>query len=237
MNIKLAPFCLRFELAHVQPRILPMQVLGKQATSTAFKAKATLRMMALESDVDVCRRRVCSLLSDMGVESGLWCLPNIVDGRSSERCFPFSMPLGDIDHMLHHVMLAGEEAFAMGCDLWTSFNNHVKAIGKFFAKNDHCERYVQKCVVENPNIPPEFKRTIASMFDCVCPSYCPTRWRFSFEIMHWISKRERLIQYLEPFHADDISSAEGDAIKQLQGSKLDRSKFWAMFWSFYVPWP
>lgn len=217
----------------VQPRLLPMQVLGKQATSTTFKAKATLRMLALESSVDITRLRVFSILSDMGVESGLWCLPNIVDGSTSEKCFPRSMPLGDIDHMVHHVMLDAEEAYSTSCNLWPSFNHQIKALGKFFSKKDHCERYVQKCVIENQRIPPEFKRTIARMFDCVCPSYCPTRWHLAYEIMHWVSKREALIQYLEPLFGDDLSSTEAAAIQQLHGSQLDRRTFWAMFWSYY----
>lgn len=236
-KVRCLPLCAgscRFEHVDIQQRLMPMQVLGKQATTTTFKAKAALRMLALESEVDDARLRVRSLLSDMGVESGLWSLPNIVGGFSSERCFPFSMPLGDIDHMVHHVMLDGEEGFALDCDLWASFNNQIKAISKFFSKKDHCERYVQKCVHESQRIPNEFKRSIASLFDCVCPTYCPTRWHFGFEVMHWVSKREALIQYLEPLSGDDISHAEADSIKQLHNSKLDRCKFWAMFWSFYA---
>ena len=226
----------RFQNVVIQARMMPMQVLGKQATSTSFKARAALRMLALESNVDTSRLRVRSLLSDMGVESGLWCLPDIVGGSSTERCFPFSMPLGDIDHLLHHVMLAGEEGFSNGCDFWDGFNNQIKTIAKFFSKKDHCERYVQKCVFESQRIPNEFKQTIANLFDTVCPTYCPTRWHFGFEVLHWVSKREAMIQYIEPLSGEDISSAEADSIKQLHESQLDRAKFWAMFWAFYDSW-
>ena len=91
-KVRCLPLCAgscRFEHVDIQQRLMPMQVLGKQATTTTFKAKAALRMLALESEVDDARLRVRSLLSDMGVESGLWSLPNIVGGFSSERCSPF----------------------------------------------------------------------------------------------------------------------------------------------------
>lgn len=63
-------------MVDIKCRLCPFQILGKRATSVAFKSKATLRMLALEtSSVDIAREAVRSLLTDMGVESTLWTLP------------------------------------------------------------------------------------------------------------------------------------------------------------------
>ena len=97
-----------------------------------FKAKATLRMLALEtSSVEIAREAVRSLLTDMGVESSLWILPSF-DGAG--KCFPNCLPLGDLDHMLHHVMMDGENSFAADNELWTVFDKQVNGLAKFSAK-------------------------------------------------------------------------------------------------------
>lgn len=200
----------------------------------AFKSKATLRMLALEApSVNVARTAVRSLLTDMGVESALWTLPSFTDeGKTFPRC----MPLGDLDHMMHHVMSDGEAAFASNNDMWTVFERQINGLAKFFSKKDACERFVQKFINENPKIPAYSKKALGSMFDRTCPTYCKTRWHFAFEVLHWLSSREQLLQYLEPGAVsaiDDISSSEVDALKELyQGDA--QQKFWSLFWAFYI---
>ena len=155
-----------------------------------FKAKATLRMLALEtSSVEIAREAVRSLLTDMGVESSLWTLPSF-DGAG--KCFPNCLPLGDLDHMLHHVMMDGENSFAADNELWTVFDKQVNGLAKFFSKKDACERFVQKNIMENPQVPGYSKKGLSSMFDRTCPTYCKNRWHFAFEVLHWISSRDSL---------------------------------------------
>lgn len=191
-------------------------------------------MLALEApSVDVARTAVRSLLTDMGVESSLWALPSFTDdGKTFPRC----MPLGDLDHMMHHVMSEGETAFASNNDMWTVFDRQINGLAKFFSKKDACERFVQKYINENSKIPSYSKKTLAAMFDRTCPTYCKNRWHFAFEVLHWISSREQLLQYLEPGSVsaiDDISSSEVEALKDLTSGDA-RHKFWALFWAFYL---
>ena len=120
--------------------------MGKQATNTAYKARSALRMLSLEADdVQTARFAVRSLLSDMGVESGLWSLPDLdASGGLEERgrCFPFSIPLADFDHLLHHVMEEVEGGFSTAAkELWDSFDAQLSALSKVFSKRDHIESW------------------------------------------------------------------------------------------------
>ena len=56
----------------ISTRLMPIQVLGRRATNTAFKYRALLRMLHLETgDIDLAKSRTRSFLNDMGVESKL----------------------------------------------------------------------------------------------------------------------------------------------------------------------
>lgn len=151
------------------------------------------------------------------------------------KLFPNCMPLGDLDHMMHHVMGDGETAFAANNDLWTVFDKQINGLAKIFSKKDCCERFVQKCIIENAEIPGYAKRGLSSMFEKTCPTYCKNRWHFAFEVFHWISSRGSLLEYLGPESVnvgDDITAAEVDALKQLSSNE-HRHRFWAIFWTFY----
>ena len=232
---------MRFQSIDIHCRLLPLQILGKQASNTAFKAKSCLRMMSLESNTELARARVRSLLSDFGTESNLWTIPDIsapqTDKDEEQRgslCFPRSMPLADIDHLMHKVMLQGEEFMSQDNPLWPDFEHQIHALAKFFSKKDHVEQYVQRHIYQNIRIPDHAKKSLARMFDTTCPTFCVTRWHFGFEVMHWVSKREALIKYLEPLSAEDLSNDERSAIKSLGSDRVGRVKFWAIFWCFYA---
>lgn len=183
-------------------RLCPMQILGKQAGNTAYKTKACLRMLSLEADLDVARHAIRSLLSDMGTESGMWTVPLLsehIDSSDSDLplLFPFSLPLADFDHMLHHTMLECEDGFMANNPHWTNFDSSLHAISKYFSKRDCCDRYVEKQINKNQSIPQGVKKGLASMFSATCPTYCKTRWHFAYDVCHWISRRQQLIEYLE----------------------------------------
>lgn len=117
-------------------RVLPIQVLGRKATSTAHKYRALLRMLHLETgSVDLAKSRTCSFLNDMGVESKLAILPDLDGDRElTRRAFPNTLPLHDLDHALHHVM---EELR----DCWDSamfdlFEKQLNTLAKYFSKAD-----------------------------------------------------------------------------------------------------
>ena len=236
----------RFEHIKITTRLCPLQVLGKQSTSTAFKARSALRMMSLEAeDINYARGRVCSLLSDMGTEAQLWLLPDITpaegpnQGRNG-RCFPSSMPLHDFDHLLHHVMLACEEGFAVQNILWSAFEQQISAIAKVFSKQDFSERYVQKAIWENGRVPRHVKKSLAAMFSSKCPTYVKTRWHYSFDVLHWVSQRQQLIEFLEAGSVSvsetretDVTASEASAFGQLSRPE-ERLRFWAVFWTHYL---
>ena len=131
-------------------------------------------MLGLEADIRDARFAIRSLLSDLGVESALWRLPNIAQPQpdavgdvaggvaqvaADERCFPDSMPLGDFDHLLHLAMTEADEAFlAMGKESWSKFDKQISALSKFFSKRDLVEVYIQRHVNENPRVPGHAKR-------------------------------------------------------------------------------
>ena len=79
------------------------------------------------------------------------------------------------------------------------------------------------------------------MFASTCPTYCKSRWHYAYEVMSWLTKREALIQWLEPEAAqtgssggEDLSKAEGDGLKKLATDSTERAVFWAMFWAVYL---
>jgi uncharacterized protein (TIGR03382 family) len=45
-----------FNCIEISTRLCPLQILGKQATSTAFKARSCLRILSLECDVGLARK-------------------------------------------------------------------------------------------------------------------------------------------------------------------------------------
>ena len=205
-------------------------------------------MLSLEANVAVATRAVRSLLTDFGVESGLWLLPDISGGLNSnpdsvERLFPHSMPLSDSDHLLHHVMTELEIGFsAVEKDVWATFDCQLSGLAKVFSKRDHCELYVKANILDNDRIPQESKKSLCNMFLSTCPSYCKSRWHYAFDVMHWLGKREALIQWLEPEAAavgagggaeDGLSKTEGEGLRKLACDPEERAIFWAVFWSSY----
>ena len=242
---------LRFASVKLSTRLLPMQVLGKQATSTAYMAKACLRMLSLEAqDISFARRAVRSLLSDMGVESGLWCLPSIPacynapEDVQDDKCFPGALPLADADHLLHHCMSELELGFAaVDKELWADFDAQLGALAKVFSKRDHIEKYIASNIHGNSQIPAQSKRALSTMFSSTCPTYNKSRWHFAFDVLHWLSKRQALIDWLEPMKPqrqgagehdqDDLSKAEGEGLRRLASDPVARAKFWAIFWATY----
>ncbi|CAE7562479.1 PREP1 [Symbiodinium sp. KB8] len=174
-----------FDSIRLQTRLMPLQVLGKQATSTAYKAKSCLRMLALEADdVEFARCSVRSLLSDMGVESGLWQLPTLTrdpaeDFATQTRCFEHAAPLADGDHMLHHCMTELELGFsAIDKEMWACFDSQLNGLAKVFSKRDHLERYLKTNILNNDKIPAQAKQGLTSMFRSTCPTYNKSRWHF-----------------------------------------------------------
>ena len=154
----------RFADVKLHIRLLPLQIVGKQAASTAYKARSTLRMLSLEAeDVNMARRCVRSLLSDMGVESGMWTLPDLGGDAVGQpggpgRCFPHAAPLADADHMLHHTMGEIQNGFSAdenSKDLWERFDAQLGGLAKVFSKRDHIELYVKRNILENRKIPQE----------------------------------------------------------------------------------
>ena len=110
-----------------------------------------------------------------------------------ERCFAHSMPLGDLDHSLHLAMKECEQGFedAAG-EAWTLFDHQVAALSKFFSKRDCVELYTAQHIHNNPRIPNSAKKSLAAVFDCMCPTFMKHRWHFAFDVLHWISRRQGL---------------------------------------------
>ena len=228
---------LDFDSVSLVTRLCPLQILGRQATSISFKAHSCLRMLALEADPETAREAVRSFLSDMGVESGLWRLPDLETGAGLS--FSRSMPLADMDHQLHHTMLDGEEGFRMNNELFVQMDQQLNALSKAFSKADVIERYIDVNINKNKRIPEELKGGLRSMFSRACPTYVKTRWHYSFDVMHWVGRRQQMIDFLEPAavtggkeRSDGLTEAEEKAFRHLADSK-ERDRFWACFWCYY----
>eukprot|EP00439_Symbiodinium_sp_Y106_P038759 s4665_g4.t1 len=163
-------------------------------------------MLALEADdVEFARCSVRSLLSDMGVESGLWQLPTLThdpaeDFASQTRCFENAAPLADGDHMLHHCMTELELGFsAIDKEMWACFDSQLNGLAKVFSKRDHLERYLKTNILNNDKIPAQAKQGLTSMFRSTCPTYNKSRWHFM----------------------------------RLAVDPMERAKFWALFFATY----
>ena len=180
----------RFASVKVECRLLPLQILGKQAANTAYKAKACERVLELESQDGVAQIRIRSLMSDMGTESGLWSLPNFED--PTKKYFPFVLPLADMDHGLHHCM--EETEFAYTPERWSIYFKQLNGLAKLFARRETVDRFVKFQILENTRIPLTAKQSLASMFSTTCPSLCPHRWMYEFEVLHWLCGREKIVQ-------------------------------------------
>lgn len=89
-------------------RLLPGQVLGARSTGLAQKTKKLLHMLSLESErLTGTLSRCCSILSDWGVESGIWRAPaQLLDewkhNANYDTLFGLALFIPDADHALHH---------------------------------------------------------------------------------------------------------------------------------------
>ncbi len=91
-------------------RLLPGQTLGARSSGLAHKTRKLVHMLALESErLNVTLTRCCSILSDWGVEAGIWRVPADIVADLQRECnydtlFGLSLFLPDGDHSLHHVL-------------------------------------------------------------------------------------------------------------------------------------
>ena len=76
--------------------------------------------------------------------------------------------------------------------LWKSFDQQLNALSKFFSKRDCADLYVEKHIMKNDGIPPAAKKSLAAMFDSLCPTFIKTRWHYAFDVLHWLSRRVAL---------------------------------------------
>ena len=134
---------MRFAKVSIEARMMPLQVLGKLASDTAFKTRACERMIALESNDGVVQLRLRSLMTDMGTEASLWLVPNF--NQPHEKLFPFILPIADLDHGLHHCML--ETMLGYDEALWCTYEKQVSALAKLFF-TEGCGQPI--CEVPNP---------------------------------------------------------------------------------------
>ena len=217
-------------------RILPVQVLGRKATSTAFKFRALLRSIHLETgNVNLSQARTFSFLNDMGVESKLALLPDI-DSGESRRAFPNTLPLHDVDHALHHVMEELRECWnPLMFDL---FEKQLNTLAKYFSKADNCERFRKHFVYDNPKVEGDArKRSIAKMFETCCPTFIKHRWQYRYEVLTWVTGRSAFLMWLDPTSIssrDDgnpeyvFSDAEIKCLELLFNDVRVSSCFWAL---------
>ena len=184
-------------------RVLPVQVLGRKATSTAFKYRALMRSVHLETgNANLAKLRTCSFLNDMGVESRLSLLPDLDDDNREEvplrRAFPNTLPLHDIDHALHHTMEEMKECWEH--DLFDLFDRQLNTLAKYFSKSDNLERFRKHFIYDNDKIEGrDRKQSIAKMFETSCPTFIKHRWEYRYEVVTWMSRRSQfLIWLLDP---------------------------------------
>lgn len=186
-------------------------------------------MLRLESDEGVAQAQLRSLMSDMGVESGLWSLPDY--SEPSRKYFPFIMPVADLDHGLHHCM--AETSFAYDSNVWALYFKQLNGLAKLFSRRETVDRFVKFQIWDNDRIPKEAKSSLAVIFKTTCPTLCPHRWMLEFEILNWLSEREGMLKFLEPDIVkanETISQDEGNALKQLIDDPKAAAHFWAMAW-------
>ena len=217
-------------------RLLPLQILGKQASNTAYKAKACERMLQLESDNNVAQMRLRSLMSDMGTESGLWTVPDLSD--PSKRYFPYILPIADCDHGMHHCLQETEAAYDP--QVWSKYNKQLNGLSKLFGRRETVDRFVHFQIWKNDSIPAVAKKSLEAMFKITCPSLCQHRWLYAFEVLHWLCQREQFFKYLDEAtvrtdrsrdHEDNLSHEEGAALKKIISDPAEAALFWAMAWA------
>lgn len=230
---------LRFTSVTITIRLLPLQVLGKQATNTAYKAKACERMLQLESDNNIAQMRLRSLMSDMGTESGLWSLPDLKD--PSKRYFPYILPVADCDHGMHHCMQETEGGYEHST--WSKYIKQLNGFSKLFGRRETVDRFVHFQIFRNSSIPAFVKKSFEAMFKYVCPSLCQHRWMYAFEVLRWLCQRETFFKYLDSTlithdRASDgdggLSAEEGAALKQIISDPAESALFWGIAWAEYV---
>ena len=216
----------------IEIRLLPLQVLGKQATNTAYKTKSCCRMLDLESRDGILQDRLRSITTDFGVESGLWLVPNFE--RPEEKVFPHVLPIADLDHGIHHCM--NETALAYDGESWVMYQRQLAAISKLFGKRETVDRFVKFHIWDNHQIPQAARSSLAKMFDVTCPSLCEHRWHYNFEVLRWICKRQAFFQYLEPRilqQNNENTNINKDEMAALGTMLVDRKShdlFWAIAW-------
>lgn len=90
-------------------RLLPGQTIGARSSGVAQKTKKLLHMLSLESErLTGTLSRCCSILSDWGVESGIWKVPadivaELKQQQNYDTLFGLALFIPDADHALHHV--------------------------------------------------------------------------------------------------------------------------------------
>ncbi|CAE7311851.1 unnamed protein product [Symbiodinium sp. CCMP2456] len=222
-------------------RIMPLQVLGRRATNTAYKYRALLRALRLEvGSEDLIKARTFSMLHDMGVESKLAMVPGF-SSDCDDRWFNKALPLHDLDHGLHNVMLELSECWEV--DFYSAWERQLNTMAKHFSKADNNERFVKQCIWDNPKIEGYArKKAIAGMFKSTCPTLVPHRWQYMHDVLLWVTDRRKFLMYLDPHvvssrensegrsgQSDDvISDMEAAAFKLLYTDKLVSATFWAM---------
>ena len=147
-----------------------------------------------------------SLLTDMGVESGLWVLPDLAGAGG--RCFPESMPLADSDHMLHHTMLDAEDGFSRDNHLWANFDNQISGDLQMLFQAGPLRAVLSKETFgKTPTFLTMPNEGWHQCFPEKCPTYIKTRWHFAFDVLHWVAGRKQLIEYLEPASMQSVVGA------------------------------
>lgn len=223
----------RLDCITIETRLLPLQILGKQASSAAFKTKACERMLRLESEAGIAQQRLRSFMTDMGTESSLWTIPNFED--PSQKYFPYILPVADCDHGLHHCMKETEDAY----DEWGVYFKQLKGLSKLFGRRDSVDRWVKFNIRDNPRVPPEAKDSMAVMFKTTCPSLVQHRWLDHFEVLHWILQRQNLVTLADvkpdsdTNSETDLSQDEGDSLKRLISDPTVAARSWATAWVEY----
>ena len=102
-------------------RLLPGQTLGSRSTTLAHKAKKVLRQLSLESELlPGTLSRCYSVMTDWGVESGLWRAPaeilsSLKEAYNYDTLFGLSLFIPDHDHSLHHVTMAKQPSCISTC--------------------------------------------------------------------------------------------------------------------------